>query len=78
MTTCKQDNSKVDYGEIAQLVERGIEDPSVGGSTPSLPTISLRSLMDRQRISNPSHAGSSPAGEATELIFIKKYYIIYM
>lgn len=27
------------YGEIAQLVERGIEDPSVGGSTPSLPTI---------------------------------------
>ena len=38
MTTCKQDNSKVDYGEIAQLVERGIEDPSVGGSIPSLPT----------------------------------------
>ena len=27
------------YGEIAQLVERGIEVPSVGGSTPSLPTI---------------------------------------
>ena len=26
------------YGEIAQLVERGIEDPSVGGSIPSLPT----------------------------------------
>ena len=48
------------------------------GSTPSLPTISPRSLMDRQRISNPSYAGSSPAGEATELIFIKKYYIIYM
>ena len=68
----------VNYGEIAQLVERGIEDPSVGGSTPSHPTISLRSLMDRQRITSPSYAGSSPAGEATELIFIKKYYIIYM
>ena len=27
------------YGEIAQLVERWIEDPSVGGSIPSLPTI---------------------------------------
>ena len=27
------------YGAIAQLVERGIEDPSVGGSTPSRPTI---------------------------------------
>ena len=26
------------YGEIAQLVERGIEDPSVEGSIPSLPT----------------------------------------
>ena len=26
------------FGEIAQLVERGIEDPSVGGSIPSLPT----------------------------------------
>ena len=63
MTTCKQDNSKVDYGEIAQLVERGIEDPSVGGSTPSLPTISSRCLMDRQRISNPCDAGSSPVGD---------------
>ena len=50
MTACKQDDSKVDYGEIAQPVERGIEDPSVGGSTPSLPTKSPRSLMDRQRI----------------------------
>ena len=28
-----------EHGEIAQLVERWIEDPSVGGSIPSLPTI---------------------------------------
>ena len=52
------------FGRIAQLVERWIEDPSVGGSIPSSPTISPRSLMDRQRISNPSHVGSNPAGEA--------------
>ena len=26
------------YEDITQLVERGIEDPSVGGSIPSLPT----------------------------------------
>lgn len=71
MTTCKQDDSKVDYGEIAQPVERGIEDPSVGGSTPSLPTKSPRSLMDRQRISNPSYAGSSPAGEAINWFLLK-------
>ena len=48
------------------MVERWIEDPSVVGSIPTGATISPRSLMDRQRISNPSHAGSNPAGEATK------------
>ena len=28
------------YGEVAQLVERGPEEPGVGGSSPSLPTMS--------------------------------------
>ncbi len=29
------------YGSVAQLVEHGIEDPSVGGSNPSRATIVL-------------------------------------
>ena len=33
------------YGAIAQLVERGIEDPSVGGSTPSRPTIKINLIF---------------------------------
>ena len=52
------------FGSVAQMVERWIEDPSVVGSIPTGATISPRSLMDRQRISNPSHVGSNPTGEA--------------
>ena len=35
------------YGQIAQLVEQWIEDPRVGGSIPSLATLSpQRRIMD--------------------------------
>ncbi len=41
------------FGSVAQLVERGIEDPSVGSS--SLPGSTNASLAERhrQRIANP-------------------------
>jgi hypothetical protein len=37
-------NSRLLYGQIAQLVEQRIENPRVGGSIPSLATTQIRIL----------------------------------
>ena len=49
------------YGAVAQVVERGPEEPCVGGSTPPRPTVPVAEWL-RRRIVVPVYVGSIPTG----------------
>ena len=78
MTKSQKNRLMRPVASIAQLVEQGIENPRVGGSTPPRGTMNFKfwcssnikicsSLVQsvERRTVNPYVAGSSPAGGAT-------------
>ena len=57
-------------GQVAQSVEQGIENPRVGGSSPSLTTIRIREPLERAAFSSAKWACSS-VGQSARLIIVR-------
>ena len=57
-------------GQVAQSVEQGIENPRVGGSSPSLTTIRIRKPLERAAFSSAKWACSS-VGQSARLIIVR-------
>ena len=56
------------YGQIAQLVEQGTENPRVGGSIPSLATNAGIAQLIERRVANAKVAGLSPVSRSTKTL----------
>ena len=63
------------YGQIAQLVEQGTENPRVGGSIPSLATNAGIAQLIERRVANAKVAGLSPVSRSTKTLNNVFFYV---